>query len=199
MGLLLLGTFSYANINIECKFNTFSDKEGSHVEKELKVDIEILENGEVYATGNNKRVPIKMIEKESYDSISLIEVTRNGNLNTISIEKNTNKAVYSRHVVLLGNFMPSQHYGKCTMIDTKEGKKSLTTPAMRLRISSEVALADRIFDLPKSELKIIVNMLNGLFPKDTKKTLSAMSTKGRALFTEIALKVGEELNKGVKK
>jgi len=196
IGLFFIQTFVYAKINIECKFNTFSDNSGKYTTEELKVNIEIIENGKVYATGNNKRVPVKMLMKDYYDSISFIEITPSGNLNTISIDKNTNKAVYSRHVILLGNFMPSQHYGQCTMLDTQEGQKSLTTSAIRQKISSEVFLADRIVDLPKSELKIIINILNGIFPKDIKSTLSSMTPKGKALFSEISIKVGQELNKG---
>ena len=112
---LLITTYLNAGVIMECTFNKYSDKDGVHTEKDLVVTYEINGKDKVYATGNNQKVSVMMIEKKYFDSISFIEITANGNINTVTVNNSTSKAVYSRNVVILGKLFPSQHYGECAI------------------------------------------------------------------------------------
>jgi len=95
-----------------CNYPTWSNNTGIHKVKE-KFEANFIvdeEAGKAYMLGNNGSVAVKLLE--SNDQLAFIQITATGNIITTTITSQL-KSVHSRNVVIFGELLPSQYYGKC--------------------------------------------------------------------------------------
>ena len=85
-------------------------KSGSALELNFIVDDDSKES---YLLGNNGSAKVHKID--GTEGITFIEVTGTGVVMTTAIAIDTMKSIHSRHSILLGEFIPSQNYGSCTV------------------------------------------------------------------------------------
>lgn len=104
-------------ITITCNFYTFSalGETGKCSPTDMKnmryvVDTD---SGKGKMLGNAGSTDVVVVEGE--DTISFIQVSPV--VTTTTVQLSTLKAVHSRNVVMLGEFMPAQYYGKATSIE----------------------------------------------------------------------------------
>jgi hypothetical protein len=71
------------------------------------------DSGKGKMLGNAGSTDVVVVEGE--DTISFIQVSPV--VTTTTVQLSTLKAVHSRNVVMLGEFMPAQYYGKATSIE----------------------------------------------------------------------------------
>jgi len=113
--LLLLPLYSFAaTVNYSCDYTSYSDQKGNHKAKDKFVLNFIVDtgSGKSYLLGNNGSAEIKSFIYE--DRAIFIEVTATGNIISTAVDSNLN-SVHSRNSVIIGELVPSQHYGKCTI------------------------------------------------------------------------------------
>lgn len=102
-------------LSIKCSFDKYADDAGMH-RTEFKIDF-LVNNDKAYLIGNNGSTEVfKLGSDERFD---FLERTGTGNWSFTSISKSTGEddwlAVHSRHMWLLGEFIPSQYYGDCVI------------------------------------------------------------------------------------
>lgn len=112
---LVTSTFAEL-ITITCDFYTFAapgeNGNASPTDmKNLKFVVDT-EKGTGTLVGNAGAIEVAVVEGE--DMITFIQVSPI--VTTTTVQLSNKKAVHSRNVILMGEFMPTQYYGKATSI-----------------------------------------------------------------------------------
>ncbi len=110
--ILLLPLPVIATDTFECKFTSYSTKQGNKKE-DLQLTYVVDDAADkAYMVGNNGSSEVIKIDKGN--GISFIEITGLGNVMTTTIDKE-HTAVHSRNTVgFTGELLPSQYYGHCS-------------------------------------------------------------------------------------
>lgn len=114
--IILLPSATAELITITCNFYTFAapGESGAVSATDMKDLRFIVDTEKETGTflGNAGAIEVLVVEGE--DTMTFIQVSPI--VTTTTIQISTLKAVHSRNVVLMGEFMPTQYYGKATSI-----------------------------------------------------------------------------------
>ena len=113
--IIFIINFSVSALAIEtyqCKYPTYSDKEGNHKDNNFNLTFTFDKNtGKAYIIGNNGNAEVIYINKKM--GKAFIEITDSGSVMTTTINKKMN-SVHSRNSIMFtGDLIPSQYYGSC--------------------------------------------------------------------------------------
>ena len=97
----------------DCNYDYFSSLDNLKV-KTTNQNIKFILNDDGTATKVGNNGTAKVLVRETSESINFIETTGFGNINLTTIDMNLVSS-HSRHVVIYGELVPSQYYGKCKL------------------------------------------------------------------------------------
>ena len=115
ISVLLLPLCAFAEIiNYSCNYTSYSDQEGNHkVKKKFELNFIVDKDaGKSYLLCNAGSAEVKSFVLE--DRVVFLEITAAGNLMSTAIDSKLN-SVHSRNVIMYGELLPSQYYGKCVV------------------------------------------------------------------------------------
>lgn len=117
VALVMFSTASAELITVTCNFYTFAgpNETGKCSPTDMKNMRYVVDtnSGKGKMLGNAGSIDVLVIE--GTDTISFIQVAPV--VTTTTVQLSTMKAVHSRNIVLAGQFMPMQYYGKATSVE----------------------------------------------------------------------------------
>ena len=194
MLLVLLSTLGFSaqgqKSTYMCAFPSYATPKGYFDKGTMKFTVITNDNNGTFTIKRkNDRTHGKIIKGDK--GISLVEVSKRGNITTTSISmisprKTEKKAVHSQNILVGGKILASQHYGICRFIDPSQTKKRQikVSKIRRHEIYQKLKIESALRTLTKQDTKYVFDALSGVFP--SKQEMEAdLSIEGMILVSKI--------------